>query len=82
MNVHGLKEQFTPFYRSPVDDEDSEERKERRSKNTFLSLSSLAACIVSIVMIVMGAIHAAPIGADKDRAGVLNFNCTVMEFCG
>ena len=55
---------------------------ERKRANTCLSLSSLGALLVSLVMIVMGALHAAPMDAERDSAGVLILNCTVMEYCG
>ena len=37
---------------------------------------------MSLVMIVMGALHAAPMDAEHDSAGVIILNCTVMEYCG
>jgi len=55
---------------------------ERKRTNTCLSLSSLGALLVSLVMIVMGALHAAPMDAERDSAGVLILNCTLMEYCG
>jgi len=30
----------------------------------------------------MGALHAAPMDAERDSAGVLILNCTLMEYCG
>merc|ERR1712106_828029 len=81
MQLHGLKEQFTPFYRSEIASE-FEDEEDRRRTNTCLSMSSLGALLVSLVMIVMGALHTAPVEAGKDLEGVLTLNCSVLEYCG
>jgi len=69
---HGLKEQFTPYYRSDsykevprMTDSDS-----RRSTGV-LSVVGLLAMVVSLVMIVMGILHAAPIDGERGADGVV-----------
>jgi len=81
MDFHGLKEQFTPFYRSQTDTEFLDERSRKRANSCFFLLA-ISALLVSLVMVVMGALHAAPINADRDIAGVVMMNCTVLEYCG
>ena len=55
---------------------------DRKRAGQCISASSLLALLVSLVMIVMGALHAAPLEAGKDQAGVLKQNCSLMEHCG
>jgi len=81
MDFHGLKEQFTPFYRTQTDTEFLDERSRKRANSCFFLLA-ISALLVSLVMVVMGALHAAPINADRDIAGVVMMNCTVLEYCG
>eukprot|EP00092_Neocalanus_flemingeri_P050344 GFUD01058163.1.p1 GENE.GFUD01058163.1~~GFUD01058163.1.p1 ORF type:complete len:216 (-),score=40.55 GFUD01058163.1:19-666(-) len=78
MKEDGLKEQFTPYYRT----ESEFQLEDDKRASTCLSLSSLGALLVSLVMIVMGALHAAPADAGKDPAGVLKQNCSMLEYCG
>ena len=61
---------------------DFEVEDDRKRARACFSLSSLGAVLVSLVMIVMGALHAAPVDAGKDLAGVLKQNCSLLEYCG
>ena len=55
---------------------------ERRKSTGFLWTCGLVAIFVSLSMIVMGLLHAAPIDSQRNEAGVVRQNCTVMRDCG
>merc|ERR1711892_842688 len=79
---HGLKEQFTPYYRSDSYKEVPTAMPESRSRTGLLSACGLVAILVSLGMIVMGLLHAAPIGSKASGDGVTRQNCTVIQDCG
>jgi len=77
---HGLKEQFTPYYRS--DSHQGRIMEERPYNPKMLLPLGLLAILVSIAMLVMGLLHAGPLDGEKGPDGVLRQNCTVLEDCG
>jgi len=79
MGGEGLKEPFTPYYRSNSEFPAQNETIKLRICRFIFSLVSV---LVSLVMIIMGALHAAPVSAGKDTAGVILHNCTLLEYCG
>merc|ERR1711892_394898 len=76
----GLKEQFTPFYRS----QSTEDHPEKSSGRCGCFSIILAVILVptSVALIVIGSLHAAPLPPEIDEAGVVKQNCTLLEDCG
>jgi len=58
------------------------ETEERRRCGCFSLLFGVLLLLLSLVMIVVGSLHAAPLPAERNIAGVVVQNCTVLEYCG